>query len=208
MNKYGIFLLITLPLAAMQLERPTSTQPSSTCGRISVAESCSTDSEIAETLLQLCGSMHSIIPTIISPTPTSVIQENITSTEGPARKKRCSRDERPFKCRIGNCKRSYMIESHRDKHERMHGFNTFICEECGKNFKIESEYKEHMHIHGSYPTLACKHCHALFYTQSARRYHILKIHPGESAKKPNPHGIIYQSMHRLKDRTYTPALPE
>lgn len=192
-KKYSVLLLVTLGLGAMEPDRPTSAQTDSSCGRVSVSES-TTDSEIAEILLVLGSKRDAAQP--LAHTPPH---------------KRNRSQKKKFKCRIKGCKQSYVIESHRDKHERdRHGdtenFDLFTCDECGKTFRQEQLYNEHMlihvRIHRKVPSLLCRYCKKPFYDQDARKCHIKMEHPGKSAK-PTPYGTVHPPLHSMQDRKYT-----
>jgi KRAB domain-containing zinc finger protein len=52
----------------------------------------------------------------------------------------------------------------------------YVCEQCGRSFKMKQTLIQHYRIHIKKPFLKCEYCPREFRTYKGKKYHILKDH--------------------------------
>ena len=52
----------------------------------------------------------------------------------------------------------------------------YVCEQCGRSFKMKRTLIQHHRIHVKKPFLKCEYCPREFLTYKGKKYHILKDH--------------------------------
>ena len=81
--------------------------------------------------------------------------------------------ERPFKCHIPSCGKSYLTSNHLKNHiEAKHSaIRRYVCPVCDKRFPYENSLKMHMMLHTNDRQFMCCICSRGFVSKSALRQH-------------------------------------
>ncbi|XP_055710234.1 gastrula zinc finger protein XlCGF57.1-like [Phlebotomus papatasi] len=96
--------------------------------------------------------------------------------------------KRKYPCSEPGCTKHYETEEGLQKHMKswhdpenpriiIPNKKTWVCEVCGKEFKIPGALREHSYTHGVTKPFACEQCHKRFPTRAMLRIHI-KRHKG------------------------------
>ena len=116
--------------------------------------------------------------------------------------------ERPFKCTVPNCGKSYLSSSHLKGHiTAVHsGEKKFVCPVCNKRFPYEHSLKTHMPLHTDQREFICCVCSKGFVTQGALRSHEALHEPNQGSYQCKECGKTYRTPNQLRghERRHTP----
>ncbi|XP_063438085.1 zinc finger protein 37-like [Mytilus trossulus] len=86
-------------------------------------------------------------------------------------------EEKKFDCSI--CQMKFRHSSSLKRHMMSHqqkSDNMYVCEQCGRSFKMRQTLLQHHRVHVKQPFLKCEYCPREFRTYKGKKYHILKDH--------------------------------
>lgn len=86
-------------------------------------------------------------------------------------------EEKRFDCNICQMKfrHSSSLKRHMISHQQK-SENMYVCEQCGRSFKMRQTLLQHHRVHVKQPFLKCEYCPREFRTYKGKKYHILKDH--------------------------------
>ncbi|XP_026734809.1 zinc finger protein 260-like isoform X2 [Trichoplusia ni] len=84
------------------------------------------------------------------------------------------RGERPYRCHACPC--AYTSYSALSRHAKKHTDIQFICDLCGRSFKIKAALASHMDTHKPIRKHGCDECNRRFAQKSALILHINRVH--------------------------------
>ncbi|CAG2257261.1 KRAB [Mytilus edulis] len=86
-------------------------------------------------------------------------------------------EEKKFDCSI--CQMKFRHSSSLKRHMMSHqqkSDNMYVCEQCGRSFKMRQTLLQHHRVHVKQPFLKCEYCPRSSLTYKGKKYHILKDH--------------------------------
>lgn len=87
-------------------------------------------------------------------------------------------EERPFKCMVESCNKTFATQSTLFHHQKTHtNGKPYNCRECNTSFALLNEYKQHMkNIHADTRDLRCSDCYKVFVSSAELDKHKLVEH--------------------------------
>ncbi|KAJ0176807.1 hypothetical protein K1T71_007986 [Dendrolimus kikuchii] len=82
--------------------------------------------------------------------------------------------QRPYQCY--HCPNAYTSQYAFSRHLKKHSNIDYICDYCGKAFKIKSLLVSHMHTHSQIKKFACEFCEKRFRQRGALNHHVNTVH--------------------------------
>ncbi|KAF9418255.1 hypothetical protein HW555_004874 [Spodoptera exigua] len=108
------------------------------------------------------------------------------------------RGERPYRCHACPC--AYASNSALSRHTKMHTDIQYICDHCGRAFKIKAALVAHMDTHNLVRKYGCDECDRRFAQKCALNLHVYRVH--RNLPPPCPCQICpkrFQRMSLLKE---------
>nr|XP_029711296.1 zinc finger protein 433-like [Aedes albopictus] len=109
--------------------------------------------------------------------------------------------ERPYKC--PHCPATFALLAGLNCHSFTHtDEKTQECPICGKQFKRQTELKQHLnHTHHKQKPFACFFCPKRYPRKDRRKQHMLQVHPKELQSNPLPSIELLGNPWSLRQRT-------
>ncbi|CAH0398478.1 unnamed protein product [Chilo suppressalis] len=81
---------------------------------------------------------------------------------------------RPYRCEV--CNNAYTSVHRLKRHQKIHSEESYVCDHCGRIFKVKAALRVHLDTHLPVPKFGCEECPRRYATKAALKHHVRRVH--------------------------------